>query len=158
MKNFSNGRNSVAYSLPSSAVLLYWPILNLKKKQLWFKILVTENGGSSVSFLLLLIYLLTGEQLFSFSVLIIRFSIHYFTEWKFSNKYIGVEPLRTYFKIPNTLFTTLMVRCHVLYVWCFLLLVHFQHWKKVLLRPNYSISSPYQHSLIIWFFHNTNIL
>ena len=34
-------------------------------------------------------------------------SFYYFTETKCSNKYGGLEPLWTYFKIPNTLFPTL---------------------------------------------------
>ena len=43
-----------------------------------------------------------------------------------------VQTSTEYFKMPNTLFTTLkMVQCHVFfYVWCFVLLVHFQHWNK----------------------------
>ena len=140
------------------AYCLYWPILNLKKsnsdsKSWSLKIVVAVSASYYC------LYVCWQEHSFShFLFWSYALAFHYFTEWKCSNKYIGVEPLRTYFKIPNTLFTTLMVRCHVLYVWCFLLLVHFQHWKKVLLRPNYLISSPYQHSLIIWFFHNTNIL
>ena len=100
-------------------------------KQPWFKILVTENSGSNVSFLerklLLLICLLTAGTTFN-HFLFWHSLQHCFTETKCSTKYGGVEPLGTYFKISCSQHWK-VVQCHVFYdASCSL--VNLQHCKK----------------------------